>query len=104
MGSDMNDELQDVSKDHDSATQKVDEKDEVMDTGENEADKDAEKVDDAEEDREKEKPQPEPAEETLHNPCRVLPAQMQHISFTSDQRYTIEKQKSWVSSPPGFGT
>jgi len=85
--SDMNDELQDVSKDHDSATQKVDEKDEVMDTGENEADKDAEKVDDAEEDREKEKPQPEPAEETLHNPCRVLPAQMQHISFTSDQRY-----------------
>lgn len=35
----------------------------------------------------KEKPQPEPAEETLHNPCRVLPAQMPHISFTSDQRY-----------------
>jgi 26S proteasome regulatory subunit N2 len=51
-------------------------------------------------DEKEEKKQPEPTEEVLQNPCRVLPAQRQHISYPKEvegqsMRYTplIEQRK-----------
>jgi 26S proteasome regulatory subunit N2 len=44
----------------------------------------AEKTDKKDGDEKEEKKQPEPTEEVLSNPCRVLPAQRQHISYPKE--------------------
>merc|ERR1712232_515155 len=59
-----------------------------------------EKTDKKDGEDKEEKKQPEPTEEVLQNPCRVLPAQRQHISYPKEVegqpvRYTplIENRK-----------
>uniref|UniRef100_A0A7S4R0V7 26S proteasome regulatory subunit RPN2 C-terminal domain-containing protein n=1 Tax=Alexandrium monilatum TaxID=311494 RepID=A0A7S4R0V7_9DINO len=64
-----------------SASKEKEEKKEVEAEG---AKKEEKKEGEAEGGEKKEKEEPEPTEEILHNPCRVLKAQIQYISFPKE--------------------